>query len=256
MIHIDKINGYQIFAHNPKAEDISGMIQETLATKRTNVKLKLSSLKQDNLKGCDFEERCSAYFEENFENIAAEAQIILPCKEPKKFKEVVDTMEHWCRKTNKLSNIKGLVLHGFSIFRHLEHFGFTSEALKKGFKITAFSEEPVIVVYNPQENVLLLIRSAENQDLTTDVKLGLDDLKMFILLFHDTLEYSNMKLISLVVTDNTHNFKLKCHNCMNNVLSLENFKDLPSFENWWEERATYFEIENLENINPDFIKRF
>ena len=256
MIHIDKINGYKIFAHNPKAEDISGMIQETLATKRTNVKLKLSSLKQDNLRGCDFEERCSVYFEENFENIAAEAPLILPCKEPKNFKEVVDTMEHWCRKTNKLSNIKGLVLHGFSIFRHLEHFGFTSEALKKSFKITAFSEEPVIVVYNPQENVLLLIRSAENQDLTTDVKLGLDDLKMFILLFHDKLEYSNMKLISLEVTDNAHNFKLKCHNCMNNVLSLENFKDLPSFENWWEERATYFEIENLENINPDFIKRF
>ena len=256
MIHIDKTNDYQIFSHNPKAEDISDAIRECLATKRTNVKLKLSSIKQDNLKGCDFEERCAEYFEENFEALAAEAPLILPCKEPEKFTEIVNTMEHWCRKTNKLFNIKGLVLHGFSVFRHLDHFGFTSETLKESLKITSFSEEPVIIVYNPQENVLLLIRNAKNQELATDIKLGLDDLKMFILLFHDKLQDSNLKLIPLVVTDNAHNFKLRCTNCMNNVLSLEQFKDLPSFENWWVERTTYFGIENLEDINPNFVKKF
>ena len=256
MIHVDKVNGYQIFAHDPKAEDISDAILKTLATKRTNVKLKLSSMKQDNLKGRDFDERCTAYFEENFETLAAETPLVLPCKEPKKFKEIVNTMEHWCRKTNKLSHMKGLVIHGFSVFRHLEHFGFTSEALKENFQIEEFSEEPVIVVYNPQENVLLFIRSAENQELTTDIKLGLDDLKMFLLLFHDKIQYSNLKLISLVVTDNAKNFKLKCPNCLNNVILLEEFKDLPRFENWWEVRTNYFEIENLEDINLNFVKIF
>ena len=79
---------------------------------------------------------------------------------------------------------------------------------------------------------------------------------MFLLLFHDKLKYSNLKLISLVVTDKAHDVKLTCPTCINNVLSLEEFKDVSAFENWWEERETYFEIESMENINCNFIKSF
>ena len=253
---MDKINGYRIFAHDPKAKDISDSIRELLATKATNVKVKLPSSKQHNVEEADFEKRCTTYFEENFEILAAEAPLILPCKEPEKFKEIVNTMEHWCRKTNESSNIKGLVLHSFSVFQHLVHFGFTSKALKDSLKIEVFSKEPVIVVYNPQENALLLIRNAENHELTTDIKLSLDDIKMFILLFHDNLKYSNLKLISLVVTDKAHDVKLTCPTCINNVLSMDEFNDVSTFENWLEERATYFETESLENINYNFIKSF
>ena len=96
---MDKINGYRIFAHNPKAEDISDGIRELLATKTTNVKIKLPFRKQHNMEVADFEKQCTTHFEENFENLAAEAPLILPCKEPKKFKEIVNTMERWCRKT-------------------------------------------------------------------------------------------------------------------------------------------------------------
>ena len=52
--------------------------------------------------------------------LANEAPLILPCKEPEKFNVV-------------------------------EHFGFTREALRENLQIEAFSEEPVIVVYNPQK---------------------------------------------------------------------------------------------------------
>ena len=165
-------------------------------------------------------------------------------------------MESWCRETNKSSSIKGLVLHSFPVYRHLQHFGFTRGVLKRSLKVRAFPEEPVTIVYNPQEHVLLLIRNAENRDLETDVKLGLDDLKMFILLCNDQLKGSKMKLISLVVTGKEHDFKLKCTNCINNVLSLETFKDLPTFENWYENRVVYFEKESAENIYGDFIKIF
>ena len=65
-----------------------------------------------------------------------------------------------------------------------------------------------------------------------------------------------MKLISLVVTGKKHDFQLKCTNCVNNVLSLETFKDLPTFENWYENKATYFEKESVQRINADFIKSF
>ena len=256
VVHIEKIDGYQIFTHNPKAEDISDAIREVLSTKRTNIKVKLTPIKQDIMREASFEERCKDYFEENFETLAKEAPLILPCKQPEKFKEIVKTMEYWCIKTNKSSSIKGLVLHSFSVVRHLEHFGFTREALKERLKIEDISEASVIVVYNPQENVILLIRTAESQDLETDIKLGLNDLKMFILLFNDKLKDSNMKLISLVVTDKENYHKLQCPDCKNNVLSLETLKDPATFENWWEGKSTHFEKETVENINTDFINSF
>ena len=256
VIHISKISDYQLFAHNAKAKEISDAIHEILKTKETNINIKLNPIKEYNVENMNFDKRCVTYFEENFESLAEEAPIILPCKEPEKFKEIVKTLESWCRKTNKSSKIKGLVLHSFSVFRHLKHFGFKKEALQRSLKIRAFSEEPVTIVHNPRENLLLLIRIAEHQDLQTDVKLGLDDLKMFILLCNYELKGSNMKLISLVVTGKEHDFQSKCVNCVNNVLPLETFKDLPTFENWYENKATYFETESVENINANFIKFF
>ena len=253
MIHINTIDGYQTFAHNPDAENVSNAIRE-IASRRSRVKILLNPIKQSIEEEADFEKRCTAYFEGNFETLATETPLILPYKEPKNFKEIVNTMEQWCRKTNKSSKLKGLVLHSFLVFKHLEHFGFTGKVLKDGLNIERFSEEPVIIVYNPQENVILLVRNAQNQDLTTDIRFGLDDLNMFILLFYDKLKYSNMKLISLIVTDKSQNFK--CPNCKNNLLSLEDFKDIHTFENCWEERATYFEKEYMKNVNHGFIKTF
>ena len=208
VIHIDKFDGYQIFTHSPKAEDISDAVRKILATKRTNIKVKLSPIKQDNIETTSFEKLCTEYFEGNFETLATETPLILPCKKPEKSKLIVKTMERWSRKTNKSSRIKGLVLHSFSLLKNLEHFGFTREILKEKFEIKKISEAPVIVVYNPRENVLLSVRNAERQDLATDIKLGLDDLKMFIVLFNDKLQNNNLKLISLVVTDKAHGIKL------------------------------------------------
>ena len=256
MTRIDKIPDYQLFAHNINAKEISDAVREILKTKETIIKIKHNPIEQDYVENIDFDERCVTYFEENFESLAKDAPIILPCKEPKKSKEIVQTMESWCRRTNKSSSIKGLVLHSFCVVRHLRHFGFTREALKKSLKIRWFSEEPVTIVYNPQKNVLLLIRNAKNRDLESDVKLGLGDLKMFILLCNDSLKGSNIKLVSLVVTGKEHDFQSKCVNCINNVLSQAIFKDLPTFENWYENKVTYFGKEEVQNINADFIKFF
>ena len=256
MIHIEKIDGYQIFAHEPCAVDISDTINEILERKKVNIRVKLNHKDQHIMKDTEFEELCTAHFEENFETLAAESPLILPCKEPEILKGVVKVMQEWCRKRNKLSKIKGLILHSFSALRHLEHFGFTREVLKGSFKIEEFSEKS-IVVYNPQEYMLLLIRNAESQDLVTDIKLGLDDLKMFILLFSDKLKGSNMKLISLVVTDKEHNLESICPDCINsNVIPLETFKDADTFNNWCEAKASYFEIGTIEKINTNFVKSF
>ena len=234
--------------------DISKAIDKILTMKQPKIQIKLSPIEREF--AVNFEEKCIRFFEENFETLAKDGPLILPCKEPEKFNVVVQTMYDWCKKTNKLSSIKGLVLHSFFISQHLEHFGFTREALREILQIEAFPEKPVIVVYNPQKNVLLLIHNAENQDLETEIKLSFDYLKMFILLFNDNLKGSNMKLISAVVTDKENALKLKCANCINNVLSLDTFKDLRTFEKFWDEKSMYFGKESVDHVNADFIKNF
>ena len=246
----------QIFAHNPAARYISHEIRDILAKKRTNIQVKLSPIEQESMEETSFNERCIKYFEQNFEILATKFPLILPCEESKEFKEIVKTMGEWCSKTNASCSMKGLVLHSFPVFRHLKHYGFTREVLEEHFKIEEFSKAPVIIVYNPQKNMILVIRNAEKQDLSTDIKLGFYDLKMFILLFHDELKDSHLKLISLVVTDKEHTPELKCRDCINNVLSSGNFKDLPTFEYWMNKRENYFEKKRVGTVNVDFIKTF
>ena len=106
MNHIDKIPDYQLFAHhNTSAKEISDAIGEILKTKETNIKIKLNPIKQENVENIDFDERCITYFEENFESLVKESPLILPCKEPQKYKEIVRAIESLCRKTNKSSSI-------------------------------------------------------------------------------------------------------------------------------------------------------
>ena len=104
--------------------------------------------------------------------------------------------------------------------------------------------------------MLLLIRKAENEDLVADIKLGPDDLKMFILLFNGTLKGSNMKLISLIVTDKECNLESICPDCLNHVLPVEVSKDAGTFSSWREGKAAHFEVGTVEEINADFAKSF
>ena len=138
VIHVDKTPDYRLFAHNPNAKDIYETIDELLKSRKgkiykSNFKFKLAPNEKVNL-----DIQFINQFEEIFERLAEKAPLILPCKEPKKFKKIVKTMDSWCKNTNKSSSIKGLVLHSFYVFRYLKHFGFTGEALKKSLKIRAF----------------------------------------------------------------------------------------------------------------------
>ena len=65
-----------------------------------------------------------------------------------------------------------------------------------------------------------------------------------------------MKLISLVTTGKQHDLQSKCRNYVNNVLSLETFQDFPTIKNWYENKATFFEKENVENFSANFIRFF
>ena len=166
-------------------------------------------------------------------------------------------MVDWCNKTSSLSSIKGLVLHNFSVLKHLYLHGFTKEMLQDCFKIDNFLEEPIIVVYNPHEKVLILLHKSKNKkSLETDIKLVFDDLKLFTLLFNDVLKKGGIKLIPLVVTDEKVNpDNLDYRLCMNHVLSEEEFGDIGKYNDWCVEKENYFETEFKEQISETLSKK-
>ena len=144
-------------------------------------------------------------------------------------------MSEWCIETNPYSNIKGFVIHSFSTLKHLFRHGFTKKLLRDCLQIENFSEAPLMVVYNPAQKAFLLLRKAESKKLTTNIALSINDTKLFILLFHDVLANSGMKLVPFVITDE----KVKpdnsdCQLCLNHVLSLKELEETDKFDFFWE----------------------
>ena len=255
-IHIEEIYGYDIYAHNPDEKDISYSIQKALKSKSAKIQVTISPIRRKNPTEHDFQKQCLGYFKRNFDVLAQVAPLILPWKKPSELKSVVDALDNWCIETNKLSGIKGLVLHSFSIFVHLKLYGYTEKALLDSFKIENISEAPITVVYNPSKKSILLIRNAESEKLEDDIAFTFIDLKMFILLFNDELKGSSMKLIPLVLTNekiNHDTIELYCGFCKNHVLSKE---DLKKLELWFKSKQSYFEPDSKGEISKDFSKAF
>ena len=204
-----------------------------------------------------FMEQCTLYFERYFEILAHKDSQVLPWKIPDEFKRIISTMVDWCKKTNSLSNMKGLILHSFYILKHLHMHGFTKEMLQDSYGIKKISGASIIVVYNPHERALILLRKAESKNLATDIELAFNDLKLFILLFSDVLRDSGMKVIPLVVTNKSINpGKRICRLCMNHVLSQEEFTDIDKYNIWWIEKESYFGTEFKKEISENLSKSF
>ena len=255
-IHIEEIDGYDIFAHNPDEKDITDSIQKALKSKSAKIQVTISPIRRKNPTAHDLKKQCLRYFERNFEVLAQVAPLILPWKKPFELKSVVDAMSNWCTETNKLPGTKGLVLHSFFIFPYLKLYGYTEKTLLDSFKIKNISKTQITVVYNPSKNSILLIRKSENAKLEDDIALAFIDLKMFILLFNDELKGSSMKLIPLVLTNekiNLDSIELYCDLCKNHVLSKE---DLIKFEPWFEFKQSYFEPDSKGETREDFSKAF
>ena len=100
-----------------------------------------------------------------------------------------------------------------------------------------------------KQKALLLIRKAESKTLSSDMTLTLNDLKMFILLFHDELIGSGVKLIPLVVSDGKP--KVDLEKCLNHMLSES---ELKAFASLWGKR--YFQIRSEGRVKKDFRKEF
>ena len=259
--HNEYFNGFEIIAHN--ALDISKNVQEILEKNLENIKAQPGIGKVSYDDESEFKQKYTAYFENYFVKLFHKRTQIIPWKIND---QSTRTLELWCREKNIVSSIKGLVLHSFSIFKHLyQHLlksykihGFTEEILQDYLQNKDFSEVPSTVVYNPNEGVLLFLRKAEKGELAREIELGCNDLELFILLFHDVLEGSRMKLISLVINDETiDQDNLDCHQCdMGHVISEKDFADITKFTSCLVRKEDCFDTKYKNPIEEPGSKKF
>ena len=64
-----------------------------------------------------------------------------------------------------------------------------------------FPSTPIVIVYNPKENVILLIRKSEKKDIRKEIELCSSDMKLFMVLFGSELKQSDVKVISLLASN-------------------------------------------------------
>ena len=255
-IHIEHIDGYTVLAHNPNVRAMSKRIEETISSKNNTVEVFFSPIERSHTEESKFEEQCTMYFERNFETLAENDTLILPWRLSENHMGIEGIMDRWCRDTNTLSRIKGLVVHKFFLAKCLKLYGFTKENLRDSLHIKKFSEAPITLVYNPHEKVILLIRKSESEKLATDMLLSLYDLNMFILLFNVELKESGVKLIPLVLTagkPKSYHSQLNCQQCQSHVFSEDEFE---TFISCWKDKESYFQPKSAGKLRKGFSKEF
>ena len=130
------------------------------------------------------------------------------------------------------------------------------KTLDRYLEIKDFLPRPAIIVYNPKEKVLLLIRKANRENIEKEIKYCNADLKMFMLLFWNELKDSGMKIIPLVANTSEGNEKLNCDQCTDFVVSVAELETPKLFETLWDKLSSHCEIVNTNEIDDMKVNVF
>ena len=248
------VRGYGTYCHIRNAKDVFKNIdewREKISEKEVNVKLHdkedfrtLSELK---------DKLCMNFFERYFENVVKDGPLVLP-QVQSGINKITNAMKLWCKNTNDSSNLKGLVIHSFSVSDYLRKFFYDEleiDNLRAVLDIKDFPTTPIIIVYNPSENVILLIRTSEKANLREQIEFCSHDMKMFILLFGDEIKCNGVKVISLLASNEIASENLKCDDCQNCIVSLETLESDELFQKWFHNHAVVFnaDIDNIVETN-------
>ena len=244
-------------AHIKNADEVTKTIDRLREdTSDSKVKVVLSTYKSEIITLSEFKEvRCREYFRMYFKKLAHEDPIVLPNAIPSEIEKVVETMNSWCKNTNETSDLKGIVVHSFDMLKYIKWF-YDEEISDRRLDIKDFPSTSVNIVYNPKENVILLIQKPIEQDAATELKRFrfnmLVLLKMFVLLFFDELDNSGVKVIPLLVSSK----KISCHQCRDFIVSDKELRCCDFLDSWWYEKSTKFGINNTEVVNKSKVEAF
>ena len=256
--HNHKLNGYEIFGHSCDKD----AIPENIDNCKKTVKIVQSTRILTECSKSEFEKICQVNYENYFRTTKLQSmkmiKNIIGSREAKN-KDLLETMQKWCEM--KASTYSKAFVHSSSsitdMYMNLYYgkFGKLEEQrddLGVKFNIEEFPSEDTIIVYNPSEKVILLIREAKDEDVQNELKLCGVELKMLLMLLWNELKESGIKLIPLVVTDK----EVKCKECLHHLISRQEIEQIDSFIKWWEKNSVHYGItirDFFESENESYL---
>ena len=169
------------------------------------------------------------------------------------FITTLKTMRDWCSKKQKKGKGNGFVFYGYDLDSHLKFLNYQGNIFQG-----QYSTKPVkdfIIVYNQFEKVIFLIRKASNENLELEIKLSTIDMMNFLLVFHDIVEKSGIKLINLLATDKE--VDVKCKSCKYQVIPMRSLTSSDTFDEWLKETKSNFKTSGIYGkINEKFSHYF
>ena len=253
---------YDVFSHITDKKFLENL-QEIDENTEKKIWMKLEDGGEKLMKKRDFEEYCQTAFREYYEEILSEEvfTVIFPDSissgtqaiSNNPFITTVNTMKNWCFDKQKKGAGIGLVVYGYDVYGHLKYLK-SPEYLSQR-KIFDSPGKDFVIVYSESESLIFLIRKAINKSLELDIELSTTDMKKFLLVFHDVLENSGIKLINLLAID--EDVHVKCKDCEYQVIPMMSLTSSDSFEKWREKRKINFKTSsNYDKISKDFSMRF
>ena len=252
--------GYNTFGHIRNSDKVFKNIT-SFHEEITNIKVRLKLPTYDDEKTVSQlkENLCVDYFKRYFKNQAMEKPVVLPQVIPSGISKVLDTLERWCFEANKMSDLKGLIIHSFDIFVYFDKWlcvKGSKERLRKDLDIKEIPSTPIVIVYNPKENVILLIRMSEKKDIRNQVELCSSDMKMFMVLFSDDLKETGVKVISLLVRNFVDKAFLNCKACEHSIIPVATLESYDSFEKYWDNQVSFYGVKNTNKIDEEKAEAF
>ena len=211
----------------------------------------------------DFMELAKEHFEKHLDEFVSEGVFSIPYLDEntsitKPFlngpvSSIMNCMKNWCCKNESDGNQKGFVIYRYDLDSHLTLLEFPENILQRHLYKTSEDSHETVIVYNAVMQVILLIRIASCENLENDMKLSTNDMIKFMLIFHDVLNQSGIKLINLLVTDEGVNYRSKCDSCKHQIISVENFSSAEAYQRWWKKKKCNFKISVIhKHLNEKF----
>ena len=194
------------------------------------------------------------YFGEHYKELMKEEALSIPHCDHSSLKasvsQILKTIRDWCNITNKKGSLKGFVIHGYYLSKHLEFLKYSPDI----FQNSEGDSGEVTIAYNPTKRVVFIVRVAKEKNLQHEMQLSTMDMIKFALLYNDVLVKSRVTLINLLVTNEKPNdFPFKCKNCISQVIPIESLTSSKSLEKWWENKEEDFVDVNsyYKDVNTD-----
>ena len=253
---------YDVLSHI-KDTSFFAKLPEIVKKNENAVFIKLKDGGDRLMKKCNFEEYCKKHFTEHYEEIMNEEVFTLPYPDQISydaetisqipFITCLKTMRDWCCKKQKKGTGNGFVFYGYDLYSHLKFLNYPVNILQNNYFDRPCKE--IILVYNQVEKLIFLIRKASNRNLDLDIELSTVDMKIFLLVFHDVLEGSGIKLINLLATDGE--VQVKCESCKYQVIPMTSLISANAFDKWLEKIKNNFKTSrSYDKILKEFSCHF